>query len=445
MTGRRLSGKAGLMLLTGISSLLYFFLCYHTPREDSVSLISLYGFSFVFYWLLINQKSSFKDLLAAGIILRLILLFSIPNLSQDFYRFIWDGKLIAHGLNPYNHLPNDLMAGGKELFSNQTLLYNGMGSLSAQHYSNYPPLNQLLFFISAALGGSSLLANVVLFKLMIIAADIGTALFGRKILRAFNLPDKNIFLYFLNPLVIMECTGNLHFEGVMIFFLVAGLYFLQQQKIIFSALFFALSILIKLVPLILLPFLLRLLPVKKWMVFYAVCGTVIIAAFAIFFSPALIDHYTATIGLWFTNFEFNASIYYLLRAVGYRITGYNIIGITGRILPLVSLLIITFLALRKKQLQAKDLLTPMLFALVVYFFLSTTVHPWYLVTLISLSAFTRYRFAILWSCTVIFSYAAYKVSDVYESPVLLLIEYVPVYIFLGWEIFNRKTVATQQN
>ncbi|NJW55608.1 mannosyltransferase, partial [Salinimicrobium sp. CDJ15-91] len=108
------------------------------------------------------------------------------------------------------------------------------------------PLNQVFFALAALLGGKSILGSVIWLRIFIIAADIGILYFGRKLLKQLNLPESNIFLYLLNPLIIIELTGNLHFEGVMLFFMVAGLYLLQRQKWLFSALLFSCSIAVKL-------------------------------------------------------------------------------------------------------------------------------------------------------------------------------------------------------
>ncbi len=49
------------------------------------------------------------NLLIAGLVFRLLLLFSLPNLSDDVYRFICDGRLAANGINPFSHLPAEIM------------------------------------------------------------------------------------------------------------------------------------------------------------------------------------------------------------------------------------------------------------------------------------------------------------------------------------------------
>ena len=62
-----------------------------------------------------------------------------------------------------------------------------------------------------------------------------------------------VFWYFLNPLVIIELTGNLHFEGVMLFFFVCALYLISKKKWLLATPFYAASIMVKLVPILFLP------------------------------------------------------------------------------------------------------------------------------------------------------------------------------------------------
>jgi len=80
----------------------------------------------------------------------------------------------------------------------------------------------------------------------------------------------------------------------------------------------------------------------------------------------------------------------------------------------------------------------MLFAFSIYFLLSTTVHPWYVVTPLAISIFTRYKFLVVWSFTVIFSYSAYGLTNFDEKLWLVVLEYLLVIGFLIYEWKKEK-------
>lgn len=416
------------------------FLGYFIPRENFFLLLSFYTIAFLgFYFLYNSNKITENDLFKIGVLFRMVLLFCLPFWSQDFYRFIWDGRLIVSGLSPYSYLPNDII--NTTNINQAAGLYNGMGSLSAQHYSNYPPINQFFFAITAIFASKSIVASALLLKCFVLFADVGIYHFGKKILNHLNLNSKNVFLYFLNPLVILELTGNLHFEGVMLFFFVCGLYFFFQNKWLISAILIALSISTKLLPLLLLPFFYQILGFRKSILFYGLVVLLNLVLFLPFVTNTLINNYSETISLWFVNFEFNASFYYVFREIGYWIKGYNTIGIIGKIIPIVTILIILVFSLVKKNKKPTQLLTNSLFALTIYFLISTTVHPWYIINLIALAVFTRYKFAIVWSFLVILSYFAYSQVDFKENIYLLLIEYIFLFGYLIFELSKKNRKA----
>lgn len=411
---------------------------YDLERTDFPKLLTLYGGLFFLSWKFIQmQRYDRKILLAAAVFFRLLFLFAIPNLSQDFYRFIWDGRLLLERINPYLNTPVELMS-GEVPFAGAQELYDGMGSLSAGNHTSYPPLNQLFFELSAFLGGSSILASIVWLRIFIIAADLGIFYFGRKLLKNLNLPESNIFFYLLNPLIIIELSGNLHFEGVMLFFLLAAIYLLQRQKWLFSALLFSFSVAVKLIPLIFLPLLFRRLGWKKAVGYYAVMGIMLLLFFLPFLSGAFAENFFASITLWFQKFEFNASLYYLIRWIGFQIEGYNIISYAGPALAGVVFISVLVLSTLKRNSDMKGLLTSMMFAMVVYLLLATTIHPWYLASPLLLSVFTSYKFVQVWSLMVVLSYFAYSQPGYEENLWLIGLEYVVVFGAMIWELSSRK-------
>jgi len=80
----------------------------------------------------------------------------------------------------------------------------------------------------------------------------------------------------------------------------------------------------------------------------------------------------------------------------------------------------------------------MLFALTFYYFTATTVHPWYVTTLLILSVFTNYKFPLVWSFAIILSYLAYLNTNNTENLWIIGLEYAIVYSVFIWEVFINK-------
>jgi len=429
-------------LLLAISCFLFYgAFAYDLVRTDYVKLLSLYtALFFLFYKLIKLTKHNLKLLTWLAFGFRAVFILTIPNLSQDFYRFLWDGRLILEGINPYLYTPESFISNVEYPIAQAKELYDGMGHLNAGHFSNYPPLNQLCFVIASLFTGKSILGSIIGIRLIIIAADFGTLYFGKKLLEKLKLPVHNIFWYILNPFIIIELTGNLHFEGVMIFFLILSLYLLYSGKWQLAALVFALSVSVKLIPLIFLPLLYQKLGWKKSIGFYVIVGVVTLLLFAPFYSTEFINNYTETVALWFQNFEFNASLYYIAREIGYLFRGYNEIAIIGTYTAIIVLLFVVAMAFFRKNKTMTQLITAMLITLSFYYFTATTVHPWYVATLLILSVFTKYKFPLVWSFVIILSYLAYlniNKADKSENLWIIGIEYIIVYGAFVWEVWLK--------
>lgn len=480
------------LLLALASAVLYWFFAYDLARTEYVKLIALYTMLFTMFYQLVKQlkhRPKLLTYLAFGF--RAIFILAIPNLSQDFYRFIWDGRMILEGFNPYLHTVQSFIDTKQYPVAQALALRDGMGALNASHYTNYPPINQLCFVIAGLFAGKSILGSAIVMRLLIIAADFGTLHFGKKLLETLKIPSYNILWYILNPFIIIELTGNLHFEGVMIFFLVWSLYLLYAGKWQWAAVAFALSISVKLIPLLFLPLffqwfvkrniistelsdeksqkqttaqkkMLKHTSVKlstsvqydkyiKWIPafagmtrlvgFYLIVIITTVLLFVPFYSSAFINNYAETVALWFQNFEFNASIYYIARAIGYSFRGYNEIAIIGQYIPIVVIMFILMLTFFRKNKSMVELITAMLFALSFYYFTTTTVHPWYVATLLILSVFTRYKFPLVWSFVIILSYLAYvnlNKADKSENLWVIALEYSIVYGVFIWEVFKKR-------
>jgi hypothetical protein len=172
--------------------------------------------------------------------------------------------------------------------------------------------------------------------------------------------------------------------------------------------------------------------------FYAIIIITTLLFFIPFYSSEFITNYTKTVGLWFQKFEFNASLYYIAREIGYTFRGWNEIAIIGKATPLIVIVFILILAFFRRNKTMIEVITAMLLVLTFYYFTATTVHPWYVATLLILSVFTKYKFPLVWSFVIILSYLAYANSNNQENLWIIGLEYVIVYSVFIWEVFIKK-------
>lgn len=440
----------------------YFYLGYFVTRDlewplmlGFVSLFLLYAGLFIptFKQKLFQYQKSYRNLLLLAIGLRGLLLFTTPNLSDDYFRFVWDGNGIVNGINPFENKPSEVVFTENE---HDFYLYNEVvegtskifpgGMNSKDYYSVYPPFNQLIFATSSFLAGDNISLNVFFLRFFIFLFEIGTLFLLIALLKLFDLSKDKVFIYAFNPLVIIELTQNLHFEGMTIFFVLASIYLLIKNKIAFAAVLYALAITTKLVPLLFLPLFLFKIPLKKLVVFYGVIGVSVLLFFTPFMGVNLIETFGSSIRLYFKTFEFNASIYYLLREIGYWNVGYNTIHVIGKYTPLVVLgSVLLLIAFNYKNKEFTNLFKLIVWSLLIYYSLASIVHPWYAIYLLAFALFTNYRFPIVWSAFVVLSYLAYKdVGLVQESYWVVFIEYSIVLLAVVCDLYlgrNKKTVS----
>lgn len=403
-------------------------------RNDFTILVSLFALSFIAYFSINKFRFSLKQILFWAVILRVLVFIFIPNLSDDIYRFIWDGALTNGGVNAYSLLPGTNWVDAPAFMSR--VVFDGLNS--KEYYSVYPPIMQVIFAISVYFSGDDIQLNLMFFRIIILLADIGIIFLLGRMLTGLKKSNKWVALYAFNPLVIIELTGNIHFEGVMLFFTLLSFYILMYFNIygkwfLVAVFFFAVGVMVKLTSLLLLPILLYRLSfrqlVKFTLLVFMFCGLM----FLPFYSQELIANFFSGLDLYFRNFEFNASFFYLINALGESIAGWDTVAIVGPLLSMISMILILKFAIFKKKPEWSNFFTYALFGYFIYLSFSTTVHPWYIVNLLVLSVLTHYRFAVVWSLMVFLSYFMYG-NGLVESSTLLIIEYLVVFVLFYIEL-----------
>jgi len=393
-------------------------------QGDFIEIIAPFGIAFASYtYLSIYRTVNISVVLAIGVLLRLLLIFAFPNLSDDIYRFVWDGQLTANGINPYGYLPSEMI---ERLDSEYTqMLFSKMNS--PEYYTIYPPFTQLIFYLSTCMG-DDIYASSYLIKVCFFIAEMCT-LFGIvKILDHLNMKKGLAAIYFLNPLVLLEGLGNLHFEVIMVSFLVWAIYFsFVKKKLLLAAVFFTLSIASKLLPLMFLPFFLFHLRGNDRVKFFLYGIAMCVVAFLPIALGLDFANFATSIDLYFQKFEFNASIYYILRYIGQVWSGYNLIHYIGPLLGVVAVVLIVKKAL-VSEYDIKSFITFCFYSFCIYLLLATTVHPWYLCVPILFSVFVSSRWVVVWSFAIMLSYINYSYDPFYENLWIVTIEYIMVLI-----------------
>ena len=352
---------------------------------------------------------------------------------------------MTDGINPFSEKPDNLLYGNFYSSPYMRTLYHGMGELSQEHYSCYPVINQMLFWPGAILS-DSIFYNILSLRTIIILFDIVAIVYASKILKALDLSQNNLWLYALNPFIILEFTGNLHFEGVMIAFLLMGIYYLIKMKWLVAGFFMAMAVHVKLTPLMLIPFAFKKL---KWRASAGYTATIALGAIligAVLMNEQLFANMMDSVNEYFIKFEFNASIFYVGREISFATIGWDTIAQMGPALSLISTIGILLLALLRRYKTNQDIIIGMLFAYTIYYSLTTTVHPWYVALPLILSIFTNYRFPLVWSFFVMLSYSAYGPNGFQENLYLVATEYIVVFGIMIYELkkYSQKGIVALQ-
>lgn len=424
-----------------------FFLVYGVGRSQTLELMVCYGVLFLLYLWIYKRETNVTFWLIGAIIIRLSLLSTWPSLSDDLYRFVWDGRLWVAGIHPFIALPSDLFA--QQIPGLDAALYEKLNS--KEHFTCYPPLAEFIFWLSVKISPDSVKGSAMAMRALILLAEMGSIWLIVKLLERFNQPPRNALLYALNPLVILELTGNLHYEAFVIFFLLLSVWLLTSGKVIAAAISFSMAIAAKLIPMIFLPVMLAVLGWRKALIFYFVTGLSLLLLFIPMYDEQVLYGFSQSLNLYFQKFEFNASLYYMVREYGFWKVGYNTIQSIGWKLGVVSGLLILayslFWGVRKHKHDAdratgsklpfkldREIFNAFIIILLIYLLLATTVHPWYITPLIAFSVITRFRFAVFWSALIFLTYAGYSPEGFEENLSIMVFEYVLVALYLGFEM-----------
>jgi hypothetical protein len=417
----------------------FWILSHEAGKTDFELILSGFSCAFLAYFILgttFRDPRSWKGLFALAIAARLLFMDTLPGLSDDIYRFMWDGHLQLDGIPLLSHTPKELLQMGMVTGYPYESLYPLLNS--QDYHTIYPSVIQWINLLNAWIAGGNIHIFITCLRIEHILSDALAAWIIWKISRGSKEVNVSFWWYILNPLLITEGVGNLHFEGIAITFLFSSFYFYQKDRSIMAGILFSGSVLTKLHPLILLPALLITSGIKRNLKFLSAILITVMLASILTFSTS-ISNIWLSIELYFNRFEFNAGVYYILREMVSFFTGYNPIAQLGPAMAIASVGLILGISYYRREKSGYGLLYTGLLIYVSYFLMSTTVHPWYILFPLALSMFSPARIILVgWSFLVCFSYSHYWNGQDQMSWIWLGAEYI--LLLSLWILYRMKKI-----
>jgi len=259
-------------------------------RKNTVTFEWLFFSAFILYGIacFISLQAAEVDrgtrfgIIAFAVLMQGILIFSRPTLTDDMYRYVWDGRVQAQGISPYRYPPN-----APELLSLRDKdIYPSINRKPV--VTVYPPAAEAAYFLlwriwpdnvhwfQAAMAAGSLLAGILLIGLL---SDLG-----------YSPARALIFLW--SPLLVFETAHAAHVDGLVLPFLVGAWWARVRNKDVLTGFLLAIATAMKFYPALLLPFLWRLQDGKgRW-----ITPLTFAMAIGLFYAPYVLTSETSVLG-----------------------------------------------------------------------------------------------------------------------------------------------------
>ena len=217
-------------------------------------------------WIVTRSRASNSTLLIAvvfAVIFRLSILFAPPYLSDDIYRYVWDGRVQAAGINPYRYIP----AAPELAHLRDESIYPKINRRDWAH-TIYPPSAQVVFFLTTRISEtvSWMKATMLLFELVTIWAVA-------QLLTLLGRPRQLVLMYAWHPLVVWEFAGSGHVDAIAIAFIALAFLAWQKRSNPGAGFMLACATLAKLFPVVLVPAMLKR---GRWRIAIVFAATIIV-------------------------------------------------------------------------------------------------------------------------------------------------------------------------
>ncbi len=298
--------------------------------------------------------------LALGIAFRVGAMSSDRMVCTDAARYLWDGKVLANGLNPYAHAPS---SPALDHLRTDPIDYRiNMPEVRTP----YPPLAELVFLLAYALTPGRLLG----YQMINLVLEVGAWLILLGLLERLRLPMARILLFAWAPLLVIEGYLPGHSDVLalpLICLLIRGV---LSGRPALCGLSLAAAIMVKPLAVFLVPAAARELGIRGASRMLAVCCAVLAAVYV----PILISGpaHLGPMALMAARWSFNGIIVKLL----------------GTALPETPLRIASFAVMAALVAAGtalgRDFLSRCLISMAAVFAMSPVVYPWYVVWIVPL-------------------------------------------------------------
>jgi hypothetical protein len=393
----------------------------HMP--EFIGLLLLAGILYVIAVFLVERfrlgRAAMMVILAGTVLFRLVLLPGTPALSDDVYRYQWDGRVQRAHLNPYVANPSS-----PELAS--LLNPDNPEPPGIDTPTIYPPLSEFVYRMIETVPGYKRVSTIL---------DLGCVGVLMLLLAAMNIRLHRVLTYAWNPAVLLSFAMSGHFDPLAILMLLAALFFLVRNRPKLSVATLALAVLSKLFPVLLLPAFL-----KRVRVAYAGIFALLVFAFYVPFSGAGLHLFDGAKN-YGRDWSNNASFFPLLQFVTRSKASAEFFE------GLMVLAAIGYLAKKGAGLLWSSLVLTGGVLLV-----SPTVYPWYFTWSIPFLCFCPSPAWLLMSVTSVLGYTP-PIADGAGGPftnslLMVSLEYGPVYLWLAyycWAARKRRSTAAREN
>lgn len=320
-----------------------------------------------------------RTILVLAALLRLLFVTRQPELSDDLYRYLWDGDAVLRGQNPFALAPAEAQPATPELAALRAKVNH------PELVTIYPPAAQFLFAAARGVHGGTTGAKL-LFSLL----DLGACALLLALLRRTEAPTWRLALYAWHPLPVLEIAGSGHIDGAAGVALLAALLLLARSKesrrdAVLAGALFAIAVMIKLLPLVLLPCLLVLAGRRRAALFCSIAVLAMVGLCAPFIPD--IARGLGTLSTYAHRWEFGSWGFRTLRQLtASGDLARRVLAVLYAVIWLVASIWL-FRRVRLEEAPAIRLRLVLRTAYVVvlaFLLLTPTLNPWYALPLVAL-------------------------------------------------------------